>query len=239
MLGEDYKVVKHNFLINAKSKYKYSLNELKLICHLIANILPTDTNLETKKVSIRDLNFIVADSNNYSKIGKELEVLKKLETKSIQLPNGYIVNWFSCLKYENGFIEYSFDTRLKEFLLNLNSNFTSYYLTNVLNLKSAYSIRIFELLFQLKDKGYRTIFLNDLRECLGIPISYSNKDIRRLIQNVQKDLQLHTTIQFEFTLVKKGKSFHKVEFIIKNNKKVKGVSYCLANNKTTTIKPKA
>ena len=94
-------------------------------------------------------------------------------------------------------------------------------------------------MFQLKDKGYRTIFLNDLRECLGVPDSYSNKDIRRLIQNVQKDLQLHTTIQFEFKLVKKGKAFHKVEFIIKNNKKVKGVSYCIANNKTTTIKPKA
>src|SRR5574344_1696434 len=205
MLIEDYKVVKHNFLINAKSTYKYTLNELKLIYHLIANILPSDTNLEIKKVSIRELNFIVTDSNNYSKIGKELE---KLKIKIIKLPNGYEVNWFSCLKYENGFIEYSFDTRLKEFLLNINSNFTSYYLTNVLNLKSAYSIRIFELLFQLKDKGYRTIFLNDLRECLGIPISYSNKDIRRLIQNVQKDLQLHTTIQFEFTLVKKGKSFH-------------------------------
>ena len=165
--------------------------------------------------------------------------MEKLKIKIIKLPNGYEVNWFSCLKYENGFIEYSFDTRLKEFLLNINSNFTSYYLTNVLNLKSAYSIRIFELLFQLKDKGYRTIFLNDLRECLGIPISYSNKDIRRLIQNVQKDLQLHTTIQFEFKIVKKGRIFHKVEFIIKNNKKVKGVSYCLANNKTKTIKPKA
>ena len=236
MLIEDYKVVKHNFLINAKSTYKYTLNELKLISHLIANILPSDTNLEIKKVSIRELNFIVTDSNNYSKIGKELE---KLKIKIIKLPNGYEVNWFSCLKYENGFIEYSFDTRLKEFLLNINSNFTSYYLTNVLNLKSAYSIRIFELLLQLKDKGYRTIFLNDLRECLGIPISYSNKDIRRLIQNVQKDLQLHTTIQFEFKIVKKGRIFHKVEFIIKNNKKVKGVSYCIANNKTKTIKPKA
>ena len=236
MLIEDYKVVKHNFLINAKSTYKYTLNELKLISHLIANILPSDTNLEIKKVSIRELNFIVTDSNNYSKIGKELE---KLKIKIIKLPNGYEVNWFSCLKYENGFIEYSFDTRLKEFLLNINSNFTSYYLTNVLNLKSAYSIRIFELLFQLKDKGYRTIFLNDLRECLGIPISYSNKDIRRLIQNVQKDLQLHTTIQFEFKIVKKGRIFHKVEFIIKNNKKVKGVSYCVANNTTATIKPKA
>ena len=236
MLIEDYKVVKHNFLINAKSTYKYTLNELKLISHLIANILPSDTNLEIKKVSIRELNFIVTDSNNYSKIGKELE---KLKIKIIKLPNGYEVNWFSCLKYENGFIEYSFDTRLKEFLLNINSNFTSYYVTNVRNLKSAYSIRIFELLFQLKDKGYRTIFLNDLRECLGIPISYSNKDIRRLIQNVQKDLQLHTTIQFEFKIVKKGRIFHKVEFIIKNNKKVKGVSYCIANNKTKTIKPKA
>ena len=236
MLMEDYKVVKHNFLINAKSECKYTLNELKLICHLIANILPTDTNLETKKVSMRDLDFIITDSNNYSKIGKELE---KLEEKTIQLPNGYEVEWFYSLKYENGFLEYSFDTRLKEYLLNLNSNFTSYCLTNVLNLKSAYSIRIFELLFQLKDKGYRTIFLNDLRECLGVPNSYSNKDIRRLIQNVQNDLQLHTTIQFEFKLVKKGKQFHKVEFIIKNNKKVKGVSYCIANNKTATIKPKA
>jgi len=236
MLMEDYKVVKHNFLINAKSKCKYTLNELKLICHLIANILPTDTNLETKKVSMRELNFIVSDSNNYSKIGKELE---KLEEKSIKLPNGCEVDWFDSLKYKNGFLEYSFDTRLKEYLLNLNSNFTSYYLTNVLNLKSAYSIRIFELLFQLKDKGYRTIFLNDLRECLGVPNSYSNKDIRRLIQNVQNDLLTHTTIQFEFKLVKKGKQFHKVEFIIKNNKKVKGVSYCIANNKTATIKPKA
>ena len=49
MLIEDYKVVKHNFLINAKSKYKYSLNELKLISHLIANILPSDTNYNTPR----------------------------------------------------------------------------------------------------------------------------------------------------------------------------------------------
>jgi plasmid replication initiation protein len=236
MLIEDYKVVKHNFLINAKSEYKYTAIELKFISNLIANILPTDTNLETKKVSMRDLNFIVANSNNYSKIGKELEELK---IKSFKLPNGHVVNWFSILEYKNGFIEYAFDIRLKEFLVNLNSNFTSYHLTNVLNLKSAYSIRIFELLFQLKDKGFRTMFLNDLRECLGIPNSYSNKDIRKLILNVQKDIQLHTTIQFEFKLVKKGRVFHKVEFIIKNNKKVKGVSYCIANNKTVTIKPKA
>ncbi|MGJ0357334.1 replication initiation protein [Aliarcobacter butzleri] len=236
MLPEDFKVVKHNFLINAKSKYKYTLNELKLICHLIANILPSDTNLKTKEVSIRDLNFIVADSNNYSKIGKELE---NLLTKPFKLPNGYIVNWFSSLKYKNAVIEYSFDTRLKEYLLDLNSNFTAYHLTNILNLKSSYSIRIFELLFQLKDKGFRTMFLNDFKECLGIPDSYSNKDIRRLIENAQKDLQLHTTIQFEFKLIKKGRAFYKIEFIIKNNKKIKGVSYSLANNQEKTIKHKA
>ena len=33
---EDYKVVKHNSLVNAKGKYQYSVNQLKLICHLIA-----------------------------------------------------------------------------------------------------------------------------------------------------------------------------------------------------------
>ena len=51
MKEEDYKVVKHNSLVNIKGKYQYSVNQLKLICHLIANIKPTVQNNLTISVS--------------------------------------------------------------------------------------------------------------------------------------------------------------------------------------------
>ena len=63
---EDYKVVKHNSLVNIKGKYQYSVNQLKLVCHLIANIKPTDTNLEMKQIAIKDLGFIGEENYHYT-----------------------------------------------------------------------------------------------------------------------------------------------------------------------------
>ena len=153
------------------------------------------------------------------------------------------------MKKENitDFINSYFDSKDHFFITMINhqTNKTTNYHHNIYSFERNFSKILYannesSIYFTINSfKDEENSFLNDLRECLGVPNSYSNKDIRRLIQNVQKDLQLHTTIQFEFKLVKKGKQFHKVEFIIKNNKKVKGVSYCIANNKTATIKPKA
>ncbi len=54
---EDYKVVKHNSLVNAKGKYQYSVNQLKLICHLIANIKPNEEDFTTKQVALKEFRF--------------------------------------------------------------------------------------------------------------------------------------------------------------------------------------
>ena len=118
---EDYKVVKHNDLVNEKPDEPYTLNQLKLICHLISHIKPTDTNFETKEVSLKELGFDSIDSYNYSRFKNEiLELLKK----PFELPTKYWVNWFSTLLYKEGVIEYAFDERLKPYLLNLKDNFT-------------------------------------------------------------------------------------------------------------------
>ena len=223
MKEEDYKVEKHNSLVNIKGKYQYSVNQLKLICHLIANIKPTDTNLEMKQIAIKDLGFIGEENYHYTYFKEEFVRLLEMP---FQIPGTKKwVNWFSCLEYDTGVLNYSFDERLKPFLLNLKENFTSYYLSNVMNLKSNYAILTFELLAQARNQGYRNITIKEYRELLKIPDSYLNADILRLIKKVQKEIRDRTNLQFNFAFKKMGKSFHSINFVILNNKKVAGVTY--------------
>ena len=229
MKEEDYKVVKHNSLVNIKGKYQYSVNQLKLICHLIANIKPNEEDFTKKQVSIKELNFI--DENTYNHNYFKEEFVRLLEMP-FQIPEdeGW-TNWFSYLKYKNGVIEYRFDPALKPFLLNLKENFTSYHLSNVMNLKSNYAILTFELLAQARNQGYRNITIKEYRELLKIPDSYLNADILRLIKKVQKEIRDRTNLQFDFAFKKMGKAFHSINFVVKNNKKVAGVTYEFIENK--------
>jgi len=229
MKEEDYKVVKHNSLVNIKGKYQYSVNQLKLICHLIANIKPTDTNLEMKQIAIKDLGFIGEENYHYTYFKEEFVRLLEMP---FQIPGTKKwVNWFSCLEYDTGVLNYSFDERLKPFLLNLKENFTSYHLSNVMNLKSNYAILTFELLAQARNQGYRNITIKEYRELLKIPDSYLNADILRLLKKVQKEIKDRTNLQFDFTMKKMGKAFHSINFVVKNNKKVAGVTYEFIENK--------
>lgn len=219
LIKDTYLVVKHNSLINAKSEEAYSLNQLKLICHLISHIKPEDTNLETKQLSLMDLGFDSIESKNHKKLTSEFLKLLKMPFK---IPNSkYWVNWFSVFAYENGVIEYSFDERLKPYLLELKDNFTSYQLKNILSLKKIYSIKLYELLLQNLTIGKRTIEIIDLRALLNIPDGYTNKDIVRLVKDVQKELGEKTDINFLFKPIKKIREFVALEFDIKQTKAIK------------------
>ena len=207
-------VVKHNALINATSKYKYETNELKLICTLISNIdNQKDKGFDIKYMNLRDLNFSEKDITNVEYI---TNLCESIMSKPFKIGKG-VFNWFSGLVYDNGVIEYAFDKRLKPYLLELKDNFTRYNISNILKLKSSYSIQIFELLSQYKTIGNRTISIDEFRKLLKIPNSYTNKDIRVMIEGVQKDLKKNTTLSFEFNFKKLGKSFNSIDFQIFDN----------------------
>ena len=224
---EEYMVVKHNSLINARSDLIYTSNQLKLICHLIAHIKPTDTNFETKEVSLRELGFVGKDSYNYTRFKEEF---LQLLTMPFQLPGtkGW-TNWFSYIEYTDGSIKYAFDERLKSFLLNLKDNFTSYQLKNILSLKSVYAIRMYELLKQYEVAKARTIEIKELRSLLNIPRGYRNNNITKLLENVKEELTLKTDLTFNFEVFKKQQKLNEVKFTIQHNKK---------ENKSLSVKDK-
>ena len=207
-------VVKHNALINATSDYKFERNELKLICFLISNIdNKRDRDFETKQMKLSDLKFSQEDITNKDYITK---LCMSIMSKPFKIGKG-VYNWFSGLVYDSGVLSFRFDPDLKPFLLELKDNFTRYHINDILKLRSSYSIQVFELLTQYKTIGERTMTIKDLRGVLKIPDGYRNPDITRLLETIQSDLKQNTHLDFSFTFKKLGRSFHSINFAIKDN----------------------
>lgn len=223
----NFLVVKHNSLINFKTKTSYTLNQLKLVCYLISNIKPEDKGFQLKRICIKDLGLSSIDSKNHKKLSGEF---LDLMCNPFKLPDKKTwVSWFSSFSYEEGVIEYKFDPLLKPFLLQLKDNFATYQLKNILSLKSAYSIRIYELLNQYKIIGKRTIEIEELKLLLNIPDSYRNNDILKLLEKIKKELTSKTDLTFDFEAIKESRQFKSFEFTIQHNKK---------ENKSLSVKDK-
>ena len=223
----NFLVVKHNSLINFKTKTSYTLNQLKLVCYLISNIKPEDKGFQLKRICIKDLGLSSIDSKNHKKLSGEF---LDLMCNPFKLPDKKTwVSWFSSFSYEEGVIEYKFDPLLKPFLLQLKNNFATYQLKNILSLKSAYSIRMYELLNQYKVIGKRTIEIEELKLLLNIPDSYRNNDILKLLEKIKKELTSKTDLTFDFEAIKESRQFKSFEFTIQHNKK---------ENKSLSVKDK-
>ena len=232
----NFLVVKHNSLINFKTKTSYTLNQFKMVCFLVSHIKPEDKDFQLKRISIKDLGLSAIDSKNHKKLSEEF---LELMSNPFRLPNNENqkkktwVNWFSSFSYEEGIIEYKFDPLLKPFLLQLKDTFTTYQLKNILSLKSIYSIRMYELLNQYKVIGKRTIEIEELKTLLNIPDSYKNNDISRLIKSIKKELTSKSDLTFDFEVIKESRQFKIFEFTIKYNKKEN-----LEPNKILNVKDK-
>ena len=119
------------------------------------------------------------------------------------------------------------------YLLELKEQFTTYYLANIMSLKSTYSIRIFELLKQYEKLGKRKIELENLRQLVGTTEIDQNGEIikedyplyghfkSRVILTAQKELKQKTDILFNFKEIKQGRKVIAIEFEILENTKNK------------------
>jgi plasmid replication initiation protein len=74
----------------------------------------------------------------------------------------------SSALHKQGSIVLSFDPKLRPYLLHLKREFTKYGLAVVTQFQSIYSIRIYQLLKQYQNIGWREFKVDELKEILGI-----------------------------------------------------------------------
>ena len=230
-------IVKDNKLIEAK--YSLSTLQQKVLLQAIAKIEPTDTK-HIYRFSIMDFaeNVDLKGSKTiYNQMATICNQLTKLPSFYIKKENGGItyINWVASAEYipKEAVVEVEFSQKLMPYLIELKQQFTTYYLANIMTLKSSFSIRIFELLKQYEKLGKRKIELEELRRLVGTTEIDQNGEIikedyplyanfkSRVLIPAQKELKQKTDIFFNFKEIKQSKKVVAIEFEILENTKNK------------------
>ena len=177
--------------------------------------------------TVKELQDRLGVAQNHSRIRSEM---KKFKSLTFEIPEydkeGNIIkyiyrSWFEEIEYhvKNGKITAKFDNKIKPMLLLIRERITKYDINYVLQMKSAYSIRIYELLKEYQKIGHRTYLVKELMEVLVIPKSlkiYGNFK-KRVLLTAQNELKQFSDITFEIDEIKEGRSVVKIKFIIKKN----------------------
>lgn len=213
-------IVIANDLIEAK--YKLSALEQKVIHLLLAQIDLSDNDLKYYSLNVADF-FKIFNNNNYVRDIKR--VLDGLLITKIELKSDNAVlktTWFASAQYfEGGKIELEFSRKLKPYLLGLKKSFTKYNLNYIIEFKSGYSIRIYQLLKQYQKIGVREIEVLMLKEYLQIGNQYAKYSHfkEKVINIAYNEINKNTDISFTFEEIKKGRKVDKIKFYITANKK--------------------
>lgn len=146
--GRNAMVRKDNTLITAKYKSPLLENQLTSICISRAKEQNGEYIATVTSSELRHL-FSLNDSN--SKIYKRLySVAKNMAGRTISAEDGHgnfsVISVIQEARYKDGVFSVLFSKKMKPLLFDLQGKYTSYALANILNFKSDYSFRIYEII---------------------------------------------------------------------------------------------
>ena len=232
MLDDDKIVAKHNNLVEARARL--SLAEQKMLCVVIAMI----DSLNDKKTFLYEFSaFDLAKKIGYEqkKMGGSVykyidNVCRKLMHRELTYydpeDNSMLrATWVASAQYRpnRNTVEIEISQKVLPLLLNLiNGEFTKYKLVNVLQFKSKFSLRLFELLKQYERIKKRTFKTSELRQMLGIDENEYKRwsDFKlKVLETATKEINKKTDIKIKYTPKKTGRKYTHIEFEIRKNRK--------------------
>lgn len=190
----NYKITKSNKLILSKSCL--SLNNYRWLNIFFSKINSKKNILE----KVYSASFI--DFKNFYPFIKEsslklyaLSFKKNIKNMSSLLlykeKKGYqVVNFVESIKYEKDNLYIKFFKTMKNHLVNQEKQFTSYFIKNIVNFKSQYSFRVYEIAIMYLNQGLKTkkLDINLFKEQIGLGLSKYNR-FNNLIKKLQNNIQ--------------------------------------------------
>ena len=230
-LSLKYKIERSNHL-NALKPTGMTLTEVRFLAIYQAKINARDPNTKLVSFTLDDFCEIMEIKKMSVTIMKK--VVSKLLCKPIFLPNedgspGFTgVPLFKKCKMHNHqgywYVDIECSEEVLPYMFEMKRNYFTYELWNSLRLKSINQLRMYEVLKQYEKIGTRTVYLEDLKNMLGINKNSQVKyqDFRRDVLEVcQKALEEHTDIKYTFEPIRKGRKIHALKFTITKNENFK------------------
>ena len=212
-------IVKSNKVIEAS--YKLSLYEQRILLACIAQIKAKEKLLEDCKFEVS-----AADIAELSSLDNLNNVYKVLAEASEKLAERWIVindpdpdnpktkvrrtRWISAIDYQPGegkvILRFAFD--VIPYLSQLSREFTQYKLKYVTQFKSAYSIRLYEMIVQWLSIGNRELEVDWIKSQLQVESNYPRVgDFKKWVVDVAvNEINQHSNIWVNYTQRKAGRT---------------------------------
>ena len=248
--SREYIVSKSNQIVQ-KSRYDFTLAEQRTIAFICSKIKPIEALDRAKGTPFQlEYEFNILDYvrtcglQDNGKLYEEVKAtLKNLSDKSMWLQqedgSEVLVRWLAKVRTNkrSGIAKIKIDEDLAPYLFDLKEKFLSYGLKNILNMKSQYSIRLYELLksyYDMKvgqtdrrkpsEKSYKpkkiswTVELEEFKKLLMVDTvkSYARyPSFRQKVLDVaQKEINELTDINVYFEQITKGRKVIKLKIDI-------------------------
>ncbi|MBD5589604.1 replication initiation protein [Clostridium botulinum] len=213
-------IYQSNKLIEAS--YTLTVIEQKLIRLLASMIKKDDTDFKEYKFKTKDLIKILntSDSRFYRDIDNITDLLMQRIIKIKDISNGEFekYHWVDVAKYKKGVLILKINKDLKPFYLSLDW-YTKYQFKNIMQFKSTYSFRMYELLKQYEKIGYRIITINEIRSMLDIKKNkypkYANLK-QKVIKVSINEININTDLFIDYEEVKESRKITSIKFYIKS-----------------------
>ncbi len=219
---DKFVVVQSNDLIEALYSPALTARAHKVARLIFSLISPEDKDLKLYSITIDAMKRYLGYKNDVTwgrfqddlrdiadRLNKEPIVIKTTEN----ILTAYLIAAYA-VDYKKGVVTFEIPLLLKPFLLELKRNFTMYPLLYIPKLKSSYSIRLYELLYQYKSIGHRTFELEDLQKKVGSEYDLYGDFKRKVLAIAQRDLEEHTDIRFEYKEIKNVRKVSALKFSI-------------------------
>ena len=194
-----------------KAAHGLNIHELRLIRYAVSKIhatapQPPQLSIKIPAIAYAEVMDVKDSKHFYRDLEKAADGLWK---KQIRIRRDTVkgevietIGWLSYSKYQRGegWIELRFTAEVTPLLSALkDESRIIYQLQNLIDLRSVYSARLFELLMQWKDSKRLLITLEDYRHAMEIPNTYRYTDIRAhcIIKPIQELLE-HCKIEIQF-----------------------------------------
>lgn len=220
LASREFPVAKTNDVIQ-KARTTLSLFEQKMLAYSLSKITGSDGDNMPELRYTLEIRDICATCGLYSDSGKVYSMIrrafKKLLTPTedwvrLRGKNGidsYIpFRWMEKVKItpKKGTIDIMWDEEIAPFIFNLKKCFFSYPLHDVLAMRSAYSIRLYELLTSYSSLRGCKFELNELRSLLYNPSACHSYDRladfrKRILDPSVEEINLYTQIDVSYELV--------------------------------------
>lgn len=227
-MRKNYIVSKANKLIT--SKYELSLQEQRIILSLVSLVDSKDQRqFYEYEMTVKEFSELLnVENTNHTYLSK---VTKRLMEKVVEIEDDkkiIQVHWLSsCIYYKGeGKVKLELHRELMPYLLQLKEQFTTYYLSNILQMKSKHSIRLYEILKSEQFKGNFKIEIDKLRKMMNCEnyTRYSNFN-QRVLKDAVDEIKNKTDIFVEYKAVVVSNKTVAVKFDVVSRSKLEQEIY--------------